>query len=563
MSKIPVYDLEALNWTDIIAVGFYDGKDYHEFLRMSDEDDVIWRFLEYLRDNFEGIKLYAHNAARYDAKFILAKLQEKGCPVRLEAGLYRLVWLKPRISFEDSYVSLPGSLKHLSEALGASRKLTWDYEETSYPWRMPNDVLLDFRNYLQRDCMALSEVMEKYCQKLLTNFGVTPSLTLALTSVKAFDKRFKSVKTISSNEDFEPQIRAATYGGRNEVFKMYGEGLNFYDVRSQFMSCYDIPVPIGKMCWTSPNLDKGTLAYAKVKIPREAYVGPLPFRLKNGLMFPVGEPPPSWWDIRELRAAVEQGCDLTILKQLEADEEPVLKDFGEYTYSLRLGAVGEEARLWKLFGLRLSGKFGQSRWQTRVKHISQITDFTGSYPIDEREEYHEFLEYTRGHKAPYTKPALSMRIRAEARIRHTKLLLQALKTGSIFYCDTDSIITDTELPVGGTLGELRLVNKAVRGYFIQPKFYGYITDAGVLHQTTAGFRDFRLGESGFRDLLDGKRGVEDSYLGLTNWKTILRGATPDKELRHRKISPNLGFKGRLKVNRDTKPIVLNPKDFPV
>lgn len=560
MPKIPTYDLEALEWTEIIAVGFFDGTDYHEFIKTFDEDDVVWKFLQFLETNCKGIKLYAHNAAKYDAKFILAKLQEKGYPVRLDAGLARLVWLKPRITFEDSYVALPGSLRSLSEGFEVSRKLEWEHGETDYPWKMPERSFLNFRAYLKRDCISLSEIMEKYCEILLTDFKVTPSLTLALTSVKAFDKNFYPVRKIDSNEEFEPQVRAATYGGRNEVYKTYGENLNFYDVRSMFMSCYDAPVPIGKLLWTTPNIDNGTLAYAKVKVPKDSYIGPLPFRGRDPrrLLFPVGEFK-GWWDTRLLKAAVGQGCDLIVIKQLRADEEPILKTFGEYVYSLRLNTSEAESRLWKLFGLRLSGKFGQSRWQTRIVPTASIEDFTGGYPIDEKEEYHEFVRYVKGHRSPYIKPAISMRIRSEAMVRHTEWLLEALKSGSIYYCDTDSIVCDAVLPTGKGLGELKLVNKAIRGYFVQPKFYGYVTNLGVLHQTTAGFRDFRLDEQDFQDLLSGKKSVEDSYLGLTNWRKILEGRKVKKEGRHRKISPGLGFKNRKLIRGNTKPIVLGLK----
>lgn len=558
MPKIPVYDLEAMDWTNIIAVGFFDGTDYHEFFKTYEEDDVVWKFLEFLRDNCKGIKLYAHNAAKYDAKFILAKLQEKSCPVRLDAGLARLVWLKPRITFEDSYVALPGSLRILSEGFNVSRKLEWEHEETDYPWKMPERSFAEFRSYLKRDCLSLSEVMEKYCKMLLVDFGVTPSLTLALTSVKAFDKNFYPVSKIESNEDFEDQIRAATFGGRNEVYKTYGENLNFYDVRSMFMSCYDIPVPIGKLLWTVPNIDNGTLAYAKVKVPKDFYIGPLPYRDRSPrrLIFPVGEFE-GWWDTRLLKSAVEQGCDLKIIKQLRADEESILKAFGDYVYSLRLGGTSEaESRLWKLFGLRLSGKFGQSRWQARVVSTESVKDFTGGYPIDEKEDYHEFIRYIGGHRTPYIKPAISMRIRSEAMIRHTRWLLDSLSRGDIYYCDTDSIVCDTELPVGKDLGELKLVNKAARGYFIQPKFYGYVTSTEILHQTTAGFRDFKLDEKDFQDLLSGKRAIEDSYLGFTNWRKILGGSGVKKERRHRTISPSLGFRNRVSVGGNTKPLHL-------
>ncbi len=416
-----------------------------------------------------------------------------------------------------------------------------------------------FRAYLKRDCLSLSEIMEKYCQELLTRFSVTPSLTLALTAMKAFDKNYYPVKKIDSNERYEKQIRLATFGGRNEVYKRYGENLNFYDVRSMFMSCYDVPVPVGKLLWTTPNIDIGTLARAKVKVPTSFYIGPLPFRFRGRLTFPVGEFQ-GWWDTRWLKFAAELGCDITILQQLRADEEPILKDFAEDVYQLRLDAKREiKSRLWKLFGLRLSGKFGQSRWRSRIVHTNDIKDYTGSHPLDANEEYHEFTEYVEGHRAPYIKPAISMRIRAEAGIRHTRLLIEAASRGELYYCDTDSITTSTTLPIGKGLGELQLVNQALRGYFIQCKFYGYVSPMGVLHQTSAGFRDFRLDEEDFKKLLEGKTIDEGFYLSLSNWREVLKKAAVRKVNRGRKISGVLGFRNRRQFGKDTRPLILPQK----
>ncbi len=557
MPQTPVYDIECLEWTYPVAVGFFDGKDYYEFLKKDEQDDVIWRFLQFLLERgYKGIKLYAHNAAKYDAKFILAKLQEKREPIRLEAGLMRLVWLRGRITFEDSYVALPASLRDLCEAYDVPHKLEWPHEETEKPWRMPLDKLTDFRAYLKRDCMSLSMVMEAYCIKLLSKFGITPSLTLSLTAAKAFDKGFFPMSKIESNEPHEKRLRECTYGARNEVYKMFGRGVNFYDARSMFVSCYDAPMPIGKLLWTTPNIDKGSIANAKVKVPTDMYLGPLPFRHRGGLVFPVGEFE-GWWDTTELRFAAELGCDITITRQLEADEAPVLKEFGEYVFQVRSESKEIESKIWKLFGLRLSGKMGQSRYQSRIIHVDDLNgNYEGSHPIDEQEEYHELTEYIGGHRSPYIKPALNVRVRAVARVRHARLLLQAWAKGDIFYCDTDSVVTSAEMPTGPGLGDLKLVNRAVKAWFIQCKFYGYVTSVGTLHQVSAGFRDFKLTDIDFDMLLDGKKEFSGTYLSLSSWRDILDKAEVRKMNRGRTISSKLGFRNRILEGQDTRPIVL-------
>jgi len=533
-------------------VGFYSGHQYHEFLKTSDDCDVIWDFLEFLGDHYKGISVYAHNAAGFDNKFIMESLHKKKQTMRFAGGLAKLVWVESDIKFEDSYILLGRNLAACCDAFGVDRKLHWKHEDTQSPWEM--GAKLDaFRAYLQRDCISLSDALGAFSQELLTHFGVTPSATMSLTAVKAFDKRFYPVKKINTNSEFEHFIRQATFGGRNEVYTRYGENINLYDVRSMYTSCYDVPVPVGKMLWTSPNLDVGTCAEAIVHVP-DRRIGPLPYRHQGRLIFPVGTAQ-GWWDTRELKKATELGCDVKIIRQLRADEEPILQEFGDYVCNLRKESNRELGKIWKLFGLRLSGKFGQHRLSTEIRHINAIEDFTGWSPIDKYEIYHEAIVSRDGNRSPYVKPAINMRIRSEARIRHLDRLLEADEKGTLYYCDTDSVDTDALLDVGKNPGELQWLDFAVRGYFIRCKFYGYISSIGTLRQRTAGFRDFRLSEQDFQALLEGKERAS-TFKMLGNWKEILADKGVTFSDRHRAAHSNLRTNNRVTVGLETYPIKL-------
>jgi len=514
---VPTFDIEALEWVTPIAVGFYDGKEYQEFIKVSEDHDVIWSFLQFIK-KYKGLKVYAHNAAAYDNKFILDCLAKHDEEVRFLSGLGTLVWVEPGIRFEDSYLLLGRKLAVCCEAFGVARKLEWKHDETVNPWLM-GPRLAEFSAYLKRDCISLSEVLVAYSKLLTDNFGVPPSLTMALTAMKAFDKRFFPLKEISSNDDYDSFIRAATYGGRNEVYKRYGENLNFYDVKRMFMSCYDTPVPVGKMHWRSPNLGEGTVAEARVWVdPKEFNIGPLPCRVDGRLIFPVGELPKDWWDMVELRYAASLGVDITLTRQLECSESPILKEFGEFVNILSNSGNVPMGRIWKLFGLRLSGKFGQHTIATEIKHVKQLED--GQYnPIDSSEIYHEVLAKQGTYKSPYIKPAINMRIRAEARVRHLKLMLKAK---DVYYCDTDSIDTPNEMPTGDNPGDLSYVDFAERAYFINGKFYGYIGRDGVLRQKTAGYRDYQLTEADFKRILRGEE-IPVSYKRVGDWRSVLKG----------------------------------------
>jgi len=545
---VPTFDIEAIEWVNPIAVGFYTGDEYYEFLKVNEECDVIWEFLKYVGQHFRGIKIYAHNAANYDNKFILDCLTKHWQEVRFAAGLGKLVWTEPNISFEDSYLLLGRNLATCCAAFDVPRKLDWKHDETKNPWEMQSN-LDSFRAYLKRDCVSLSEVIDSFTKLLVESFNVTPSITLALTAIKAFDKRFYPMRRIAANEEFEIFTRAATYGGRNEVYKKYGENVYFYDVKRMFMSCYDTPVPVGKMHWTNPSIDRGTCAEATVKVP-DMQVGPLPHRYQGRLIFPTGEFT-DWWDMVELRNAVEKHkVDVKLLRQLECEEVSILKPFGEAIDELSEKANADLGRIWKLFGLRLSGKFGQHRLRTEIKHVRDLGKKEYA-PIDKNEVYHEVTSTKNSSSSPYIKPAINMRIRAEARVRHLEKLLAA---GDIYYCDTDSIYTTQVQPVGDNVGDLKLVDFAVRAYFIGCKFYGYVDKYNLLKQKTAGYRDYQLTEFDLKRVLKGEE-IPCAFRRLGDWKGVIRGE--GVQLVDRNFTYRLSeFSNRIMGEAETSPIKL-------
>ncbi len=554
-SRIPTWDLEAIGWTYPISIGFFDGYHYHEFLRESEQDDVVWRFLTFLR-KFEGIKLFAHCASRYDNLFILHSLTQHEEPLELQAGIAKLKWSGPNITFEDSYLLAPMKLSKLNKMLGVPEKEIWDHEQQEKPWEMGPEKLQTFRSYQKTDCITLSEAMGRLCEELGKAFGVEPSMTLATTAVKTISKAFFDLNNIESSEYVEKYIRAAIYGARNEIYKRYGENIHHFDVHDMYTSCYDVPVPVGELRWDRPNLETASLVEAKVKIPRDCYIGPLPYRDKTGrLLFPRGELPPTWWDARELRNAVEKfGVDVSIRRALRADEEPILEGFGRYMSYLRNDINSPLARYWKLFGVAPSGKFGQSRWRDVTRHVTQVRNFRGAVPIDRDELYFRSIEYVKG-KSPYIKPALTMRIRAEARIRHLDYLIEAKQNGNIYYCDTDSVFCDHQFPTTEKPkpGELTYLGKIERGYFIRQKLYGLVIN-GQLIQKSAGYSDLKLSEEDFRRLLDGST-VELEVNDLPDYRQVLTSGDLELIKSKRRISAAF-LPNREEIGNDSLPILI-------
>jgi hypothetical protein len=544
---IPTWDLESLNWVTPVAIGFYDGATYRDFVLENEDDDVVWRFLCFLKEHYAGIKLFAHFASKYDNKFVLAALRRHDEGAKLEAGFLRLRWIGPNILFEDSFSLCPMSLERMNKMFGVEEKGIWDHRRTKLPWEMQEE-LVAFRGYLRTDCISLSHSLHQLCETLGTTFGQVPSISLATTSAKVFDKCFCPVSKIESNIEFEEFIRAADYGGRNEVYKRYGENINLYDIHWMYTSCYDVPVPIGKLRWIKPDINRGTIVEATVSVPKDWYIGPLPHKRNRKLIFGVGTWT-DWFDIYDLRNAASMGVDMTLKRQLCCEEEPVLKGFGQFMGSLE--GKGKDP-FWKSFGISLSGKFGQSRWRDSIKFIDEIKDLRGCTPTDDKEEYFAFKEYA-GKGAPYIRPLIYIRIRTEARIRHLKLLLLALETGDIFYCDTDSNHTTATLPTEDKVGGLVHLGKAERGYYIRQKLYGIIR-GGRLDQKSAGYSDLKLSEEDFKNLLNGGK-IEADISHIPSYRNILNNREVKLFYQGRKIKGDLGD-SRMPIGNDTEPILL-------
>jgi hypothetical protein len=102
---------------------------------------------------------------------------------------------------------------------------------------------------------------------------------------------------------------------------------------------------------------------------------------------------------------------------------------------------------------------------------------------------------------------LAITVTANARIFMHKTIMLLENLGiKVFYISTDSVVTDKPLPdnlVGKLLGQFRLVDKIVVGYFIGPNFYGYLNDKNIFISKARGLGD-SLTQEDFELLLKGE-----------------------------------------------------------
>jgi len=116
-----------------------------------------------------------------------------------------------------------------------------------------------------------------------------------------------------------------------------------------------------------------------------------------------------------------------------------------------------------------------------------------------------------------------------------------------YYCDTDSIITDKELPESSELGEMKLEMYIKHGVIVKPKMYALLDGNNQEYVKVKGVGT-RLTIESFKSIL---RGEKVSYIKFTKFKESMRRGLIPNELQN--VEKDLSLE-------DTKRIWSSPFD---
>lgn len=479
-TKIGVFDIETINWVEPYALGFYDGDN----LKIFDGKECIKEFLnEFLRRKYAGLIVYAHNGGKFDFSFILDEImrfkeQFKIEPMRSGSRIIQIKFSKSSQTWilRDSMAIFNNfSLAKLTKNFEVE-SLKGDFEHSKINWDNWQDLKTEWEPYLTNDCLGLHQVMVKFEKFLIDNFGVDlhKNITLAQISMRIFRK--KNLKfNIPNYITQEDEIRLSYYGGRTEIFKTYGENLNYYDVNSLYpfvMHKYKMPVGVPRLTYAM-NVNEFGIAKAVVEVPDNIKIPVLPYRAESGkLIFPTGKFT-GWWCTPELKKAVEIGCKVRIVKGYLFEQQFLFKDYIEQLYKIKQNskAGSVDYITSKLLMNSLYGKFGQKRERQQV--IINPEDTTGLEPLDFEGVSGMYIKKTSSN-ACHIVPAISSFITCYARLH----LYEYLSKCEPYYCDTDSIITKSVLSTSPELGEMKLEEEIKQGIFLLPKMYALTTKNG-------------------------------------------------------------------------------------
>jgi len=510
-AEIAVFDIETNGWDEFLVVGFYENGAFYSFTNF---DLFVEHVLEYSRCDI----CFAHNGGKFDFLFLLdqlyrsrtlrskyriEKIVERGAAllsITVENKFSPKQEEHRRVVFTDTIAFLPYKLDTLTKTFNvAHKKLSVDHTKR----KTVNEELLE---YLKHDCVGLHEVVERYrSQELIANAGL--KFTTASQALQVF-RHYLKKPIYCLDEEEDAWCRESYFGGRTEIFKPAYFGskakdnrkMRIYDVNSLYPTVMRENIFPNRPRYKTKrlNLDELSIWDVTVEVPHSLHVPPLGsviripsvkrVRRKNGeivkktelqfkFLFPVGVFRGKWTNV-ELKYAMTLG--VKILKTHEGmifqSAGFLFKDFINDMYARRMRA--KEAKddvndtIAKLMMNSLYGRMGLNRERedvviddgrlaaTPVEYTPEIVKRGFGFGLIRTPSYLH---------SSFTNVAIASFVTSYARIHMHKLYM---KLGhDLFYTDTDSVFTTTELETGGKLGEVKLEAEGTDACFILPKTY--------------------------------------------------------------------------------------------
>lgn len=571
--KLVTLDTETYNGLlgDLKRIAIYDGERVtYDYTFLSIEKELV------KLSKTHTVHVYIHNM-EFDARKMTG-LFERG-KIQWSNSLAingKLATIKTKhYTLHDSFKLLPMSLHKLSKDFDVEHgKLDlWQEVEKAYPGQYENIVdFLDrcdpddpiYLKYLGYDVMALYEILEKIINISGIELGdfvkrvSTASLSRYIFKKGYKGKLFKNPLNTTTdyeilcqynwnhNQEVEDFIRKTYGGGRTEVFKPRLDHQGYhYDVNSMYpYEMKEKEFPVGRPEYiNTPALARETFdswcrnhvglgfVHAMVYIPKQN-IPPLPVKMGK-LVFPCGEVYGSW-TYNELEYAMIN-CGVEVLEVYAVchftNTYPVFRNFITEFYTLKEQATidhNESLRSFAKLVMNVGyGYTGMSRDdKTELLDIEKKDKAKGEI-LTVNEEL-GYIEAQSEITAEYIQVQIASYVTSYARLLLLDALREADKVGNVYYCDTDSMVTDVPLPpdlIDETrLGAWACEGTPVKGLFLRPKVYAEVHAnsttvkfKGVSRDTQATF-NFETYEKLYADLVDG---VKDYEIVEEN-KTLLR-----------------------------------------
>jgi DNA polymerase type B, organellar and viral len=382
------------------------------------------------------------------------------------------------------------------------------------------DLKSESLKYLERDLLTHLFIMDEFNRYIFINYSVQMSESLTISRLALniyFNKYLKDSKILLIKKyDMFDFIKKGYYGGITEIYKPYAEESYYYDVNSLYPHVSKMSMP-GNKCKYIEDLSGIGLNlnelfgffYCKVKT-NNGYIGLLPVHTDKGEMINPNGEYYGVWSTEELKFATENGYKIKVIKGYNFNKiENTFSDYVDDLYNKKCYPTTlTEKSISKSLLNNLTGRWGMSIIKPTTKLVNKeeldymltTRKVSNIKLITENKYLVTFIsqpskEICLSHNLDYEKVirqdykwgmessndftdvsiVISAMITSYARIYMNKIKLDILnKGGQIYYMDTDSIVTNIQLPnhiVGIELGKFKLEYKIKKAYFISNKTY--------------------------------------------------------------------------------------------
>lgn len=330
-----------------------------------------------------------------------------------------------------------------------------------------------------------------FLQNMVNELGGELRETIAATSHDLYRRVFMPHPWPIIGPKTNEAARQAFYGGRVEPYRMQeSHDVNIYDVNSLYpyiMANEKFPHP-GSLDIDTPgklpaDLERreGVIS-CRVSVP-DVYCPPLPARLANSLFFPVG----TWegtFTINELRHALECGVEVKRVDWMISTSRTFnpFVDFVTELWKRRMELKITNPAGEKVVKMLLNAHIG--RYGVRAEPPLTTLEIVRDRFDPERDQglmwdtigRFDYIERPigDGHHPTYANVFFAAQVSSGARVLlHREMLKQ---DHHMVYCDTDSIMTRGEIPVGAGLGEWKCLLERGVVDLISPKEYTVMID---------------------------------------------------------------------------------------
>lgn len=447
--------------------------------------DCVNKFLkDVLVFSNRNIIIFAHNGGKFDfislyeALIRDEKLSERFFPKPfLAKGRMIALTIKDknnnRWNFRDSYALLPRGLDKLCQSFKPDDiKLV----RPPYPYEQHRD---EWVTYCANDCKSLHEILTIFNQTI-KDIGGSIGYTIASTAMKTYRHKFLH-REIPTYFVYNQIFRNAYYGGRVEIINMHakntGRPYYYYDCNSEYpyvMTKYMYPVSYPRSVRykdAEDCKDKCGIMECHVIAPPDLNIPILPYRhpITKKLLFPLGEWT-AFYEFSMIDKALKYGYDIKPLRIWEFPEQDyIFKEYVDRFYMLK--QAEKEGAFYEVLKFLLNSLYGKHG--EKPEHEELITepnvDITGTYMYDDVFGY-SIKKTTRN--SAYQLLGIASRVTALAQLNLYSFIEKVQSMGgTIYYMDTDSLITDIRMDTNNELGGWKLVTDFKEGVFLAPKTY--------------------------------------------------------------------------------------------